>query len=58
LQPSPPPQPVTLSSKSQLVSSPVKPQPVTSTSKIPPPKMDVPYVAVPSSEHKVQSFFC
>jgi hypothetical protein len=47
------PLPVASSSKPRPTASPIKVQPVASTSRIPPPKMDVPYVAVPSSEHKV-----
>ncbi|KAJ7914483.1 hypothetical protein B0H13DRAFT_2325208 [Mycena leptocephala] len=50
LQSSPPP--VASSSKPRPAASPVKTQPVASSSKIPPPKMDVPYVVIPSSEHK------
>jgi hypothetical protein len=53
LQSSPPLQPVTSSSKSRPTPSPIKTQPLASSSKIPPPKLDVPYVSVPSSEHKV-----
>jgi hypothetical protein len=47
--------PVASSSKPRPTASPLKTQPVASSSKIPPPKMDVPYVAVPSSDHKVSS---
>ncbi|KAJ7801920.1 hypothetical protein B0H13DRAFT_2389869 [Mycena leptocephala] len=46
------PLPVASSSKPRPAASPVKTQPIASSSKIPPPKMDVPYVAVPSSDHK------
>jgi hypothetical protein len=47
------PLPVASSSKPRPAASPVKTQPVASSSKIPPPKMDVVYVAVPSNENKV-----
>ncbi|KAJ7787386.1 hypothetical protein B0H13DRAFT_1936722, partial [Mycena leptocephala] len=47
-----PPQPVASSSKTRSTPSHGKTQPVASSSKIPLPKMDVPYVAVPPSEHK------
>ncbi|KAJ7832512.1 hypothetical protein B0H13DRAFT_2370913 [Mycena leptocephala] len=52
LQSSPPPQPVASSSKSRITPSPSKTQPVASSSKVALSKMPVPYVAVPSSEHK------